>query len=273
MMKDGFLDLFNTLLGQILAAQWSCMVHELPAKIALCCHVEELSGTDLIRAVVFPILYGRKQRTGESGMSQEISSLLLALSILVVGFVSIGPNILAVIGTSMRLGRKEGARLALGVGIGTGLWATLTVAGLTALVTAYAGLLTFLKLFGAAYLMWLAYKAFRSAMTVDDRIRPGVVGGKNLFVRGLAIQMTNPKAALHWIAIVSFGLGADAPLWTGLALIVSATLISVCGHLLYALAFSTPPVVAFYRKFRRWIDGSLGVFFSFAAYKIATYKT
>lgn len=103
-------------------------------------------------------------------------------------------------------------------------------------------------------------------------IKPGVVGGKSLFVRGIAIQMTNPKAALHWVAIVSFGLGADAPLWAGLTLIASATLMSICGHLVYAITFSIQPVVAFYRKFRRWIDGSLGIFFSFAAYKVATYK-
>jgi amino acid exporter len=206
-------------------------------------------------------------------MSPEISSLLLALGIQALGFVSIGPNILAIIGTSMEHGRKDGARLALGVGIGSGLWATLTVAGLTALITAYASLVILLKLFGAAYLIWLAYKAFGSAMTAGDWIRPSVVKGKSLFVRGIAIQMTNPKAALHWTAIVSFGLGTNASLWTGSALVASATLLSISGHLAYALAFSTRPVVMFYRNFRRWIDGSLGVFFSFAAYKVATYKS
>ncbi|MEM7462644.1 MAG: LysE family translocator [Pseudomonadota bacterium] len=205
-------------------------------------------------------------------MSPELSSLLLALSILAVGFFSIGPNILAIIGTSMEQGRKKGATLALGVGTGSGIWAALTVAGLTALITAYAGLVTLLKIFGAAYLTWLAYKAFRSAMNSDGKVKLSTVRGKNLFAQGILIQMTNPKAALHWIAIVSFGLGPDAPLWTGIALIVSATIISICGHLAYAITFSTQPVVMYYRKFRRWIDGSLGIFFTFAAYKVATYR-
>jgi len=75
-------------------------------------------------------------------MSPEILNLLLALGIFSVGFVSIGPNILAIIGTSMERGRRDGVRLALGVGTGSGVWATLTVAGLTALITAYAGLVT-----------------------------------------------------------------------------------------------------------------------------------
>ena len=66
-------------------------------------------------------------------MSNEVSSLLLALGIFSVGFISIGPNILAIIGTSMERGRDQGIRLALGVGTGSGVWATLAVAGLTAL--------------------------------------------------------------------------------------------------------------------------------------------
>jgi threonine/homoserine/homoserine lactone efflux protein len=205
-------------------------------------------------------------------MSAEISSLLLALSILLVGIVSIGPNILAIIGTSMAKGRKAGIKVALGISSGSGIWAALTVAGLTALISAYAGLVTLLKIFGAAYLLWLAYNAFRSAATAGEMRNPKPAQGKNLYLQGLAIQLTNPKAALYWIAIVGIGLGDKAPLWVGLALIVLATILSVVMHLLFALTFSTGPVIGFYQKSRRWIDASLGVFLSFAAFKIATFR-
>ena len=36
--------------------------------------------------------------------------------------------------------------------------------------------------------------------------------GGNLCWHELLIQMTNPKAALHWIAIVGIGFGAGSPL-------------------------------------------------------------
>lgn len=206
-------------------------------------------------------------------MSSEVSNLLLALSIFSVGFISIGPNILAIIGTSMERGRKDGMQLALGVGSGSAIWATLTVSGLTALITMYAGIVTLLKIFGAIYLLWLAYKAFRSASTSNVMNKPKVAKGKNLFLQGLAIQITNPKAALQWIAIVGLGLGADAPLWVGLTLIVTATLLSIFVHLIYAVTFSTQPVILFYQRSRRWIEGALGLFFTFAAYKIATYRS
>lgn len=205
-------------------------------------------------------------------MSPEISSLLLALGIFSVGFISIGPNILAIIGTSMERGRGNGVRLALGVGTGSAVWATLTVAGLTALISAYAGLVVLLKIFGAAYLMWLAYKAFKSAATSTANAKPRSATGRNLFLQGIAIQLTNPKAALQWIAIVGLGLGNDAPLWVGLTLIVTVTTLSLLVHVLYAITFSTQPVIAFYQSARRWIEGALGMFFAFAAFKIATYR-
>ena len=206
-------------------------------------------------------------------MNADLTSLLLALGIFAVGFVSIGPNILAIIGTSMERGRVSGAKLALGVGLGSGIWATLTVAGLTALIAAYAHAITILKVLGALYLLWLAYKAFRSATLNGSTIAAKPAAGHRLLLQGIVIQMTNPKAALHWIAIVGIGLGPDAPIWVGILLIVSCTLMSVLGHLAYALTFSTRPVVDFYRRKRRWIEAGLGVFFSFAAYKLATYRS
>ena len=205
-------------------------------------------------------------------MSGELTSLFLALGVFAIGFVSIGPNILAIIGTSMERGRAQGVALALGIGVGSGCWAVLTVAGLTALIASYAEAVLLLKALGAAYLLWWAYKAFRSAARADAPVAAMPAPGGNLFLRGLAIQLTNPKAALHWIAIVGIGLGADAPLWVGLALIVSATTISILGHLAYAVAFSTEAVIAGYRRFRRWIEAALGLFFAFAAFKIATYR-
>lgn len=205
-------------------------------------------------------------------MTDTTANLLLALGIFAVGFVSIGPNLLAIIGTSMQRGRRAGAALALGVGSGSAIWATLTATGLTALVSAYADAVLVLKIFGAAYLLWLAYKAFRSAARPGDAALATAADGGGLYWRGLVIQMTNPKAALHWIAIVGVGLGPEAPLWAAIALVVGATVMSLAGHLAYAFAFSTAPVVAFYARARRWIEAGLGLFFTFAAFRIATYR-
>ena len=206
---------------------------------------------------------------------QNWPNLLLAFSIMSVGMFSPGPNILAVMGTSMSAGRASGSSLALGIGIGSGLWAFLTVLGFSALIAQFAYALTALKLFGAAYLLYLAYKAFKSAATTKEiaAIEAEATSRKTLFLRGLTIQMTNPKAALAWIATVALGIGPEAPFIVCVALIVGALVISIGGHMLYATLFSTQAVVRTYARIRRGIDATLGLFFCFASFKLLTTRT
>jgi threonine/homoserine/homoserine lactone efflux protein len=82
--------------------------------------------------------------------------------------------------------------------------------------------------------------------------------------------MTNPKAVLAWISIISLGLQDNAPLWVGLSIVIGTSLLSVLIHCLYAVAFSTPVMVRLYSKARRWIQGVLGVFFALAGLRLLT---
>lgn len=205
-----------------------------------------------------------------------IAGILLAYGVFMIGMFTPGPNILAVIGTSMSVGRSEGKALALGIATGTFCWSMLTALGLTALVSAYASLMIVLKIIGAGYLLWLAYKAFKSALTVKELdVRAVRLTGEMaaFYKRGLIIQMTNAKAALVWIAIMSLAMDGQAPIWVAALVVIGTSVISAVGHVIYAVAFSTPPVVAAYSKARRWIEGVMGVYFCFASYKIATYRS
>ena len=201
----------------------------------------------------------------------HLPGILLVYAMIALGLLSPGPNVLAVIGTSMSAGRREGKALALGIAVGSFLWATATWLGVTALIAAYAPALTAVKFASGAYLLWLAYKSFRSALGPSPDLATRVEHAPNpraLFWRGLAIQMTNPKAALAWIAAISLSLGSDAPPLVGVAVIVGTTLISVVGHQVYAIAFSTRVVIAAYRAAARRIDFALGAFFAFAGGKL-----
>ena len=46
------------------------------------------------------------------------------------------------------------------------------------------------------------------------------------------------------------------------------TVFSVVIHCLYAVLFSTPPMVRLYGRARRWIQGLLGTFFALAGIKL-----
>lgn len=210
-------------------------------------------------------------------ISIYLPGIMLAYAAFFLGIVSPGPNILAVIGTSMGVGRKSGIALALGVAAGSFCWSSLTVLGLSALLAAYAHALIVIKIAGGFYLLWLAYKAFRSAASAHDIEAATLSGARRspfgYFTRGFAVMMTNPKAALTWIAIISLGLQESAPLWVGFAIVAGTAILSVIFHCLYAVAFSTPVMVRLYSRARRFIQAALGAFFAFAGVKLLTSRS
>ncbi|MEO1066755.1 MAG: LysE family translocator [Pseudomonadota bacterium] len=206
-----------------------------------------------------------------------LPGILLSFSAFLLSIASPGPNILAINGTSMAVGRREGLALSTGIAMGSFTWAVLTVMGLSALLATYASALVVIKVFGGLYLLWLAYKAFKSALSKHEIEGRELAGGKRTRFgyahRGYVIQMTNPKAALAWIAIISLGVAPDAPLWVGIVIVMGTFILSLAIHALYALAFSTPVMVRLYGKARRSIQAVLGLFFAAAGLRLLTSRT
>lgn len=210
-------------------------------------------------------------------LSLYLPGILLAYTACFLGLMSPGPNILAVMGTSMSVNRKSGMALAMGVATGSFCWAVITASGLSALIVAYGSALFLIKILGGAYLLWLAYKSFRSAFSAHDIEAKALTGSNQTmwfyFSRGFIVQMTNPKAAFSWIAIIALGMGTGAPVWVAAAIVIGTTTLSIGMHAIYAVAFSTAPMIRVYAKGRRWIQGAMGTFFTVAGLKLLTTRT
>lgn len=207
-------------------------------------------------------------------LAEFLPGIALAYSAFLISIMSPGPNVLAILGTSMSAGRSSGIGLALGVSTGSFLWALTTAIGLSAIVSTYALALTIIKILGGVYLLWLAYNAFRAAAS-DHDIEAATLSGAprspwRYFMRGITVQMTNPKAALAWIAIISLGLQEGAPLWVGFAIVLGTTALSVLIHCIYAIAFSSETMLRVYGRARRWIQSAIGTLFCVAGIRLLT---
>lgn len=191
-----------------------------------------------------------------------------------IAVVSPGPAVVALINTSMTRGRNAGMAFATGVMTGSVCWACLSAIGLAALIAAYAELLIVIKIAGGLYLLYLAWKAFRSAAMREDAIGVDPAGGskslKRLYLKGLALHLTNPKAIFIWISLVSLGLPAGAPASIMAIYIVGCLAIGLLSLNTMALLFSAAPVVRAYRRARRTIEALMGAFFAFAGIKMLT---
>jgi amino acid exporter len=207
-----------------------------------------------------------------SDFAVYIPGILLSYTAFLLAIASPGPNVLAVIGTSMSVGRSSGMALAFGVSVGSFTWGILTALGLSAIVASYAWALFAIKILGGVYLLWLAYKAFKLAASRNEIDAKELAGGHRTLIgycrRGYVIQMTNPKAALAWVAIISLGLKDGAPIWVSTAIVLGTFLLSIIIHTIYAVAFSTPIMVRLYGKGRRTIQSVLGVFFAIAGLRL-----
>lgn len=204
-------------------------------------------------------------------MLADVNLPLILLAAL-IATASPGPATLAIAGTAMAGGRRYGLALASGVTTGSLTWSTGAAAGLSVAMLAHAWVFEALRYAGAAYLLFLAFKSARSALTpkaeTATRIAAPSLGGA--YRRGLLLHLTNPKAILFFGALYAVGVPAGASPAT-LALVIAAVgLQSLVLFHGYALLFSSPPLARGYAKLRRWFEAVFAAAFAFAGLKILT---
>ncbi|MCV9966218.1 LysE family translocator [Pararhizobium sp. BT-229] len=202
-----------------------------------------------------------------------LPQLMVAWGAYIIATASPGPAIVAIIGTSIGHGRNAGLALAFGVLTGSYTWAMLAAAGLSALIRTYGNALFVLKIAGGLYLLWLAFKALKAAMRKEaDNVLPLEKQSpslRRLYLKGLGIHLTNPKAIFSWLTLVSLGTPQDAP-HVMPVLIGGCMVLGVVIFMGFALLFSIEPVHRGYRKARRGIEAAMAGFFAFAGFKLLT---
>ncbi len=203
----------------------------------------------------------------------DLHNLLLVFTAYIIGAASPGPSNMRIMGVAMHQGRRSALLLAAGVISGSFFWGSLAATGVSAVLTQYAQALVVLKILGGLYLIFLAVKAGRSALTTDEKMATQLAqaprdSGFRLYQRGLLMHLTNPKALLGWVATMTLGLGPGASSMTVAVILAGCAVLSITIFCGYAVVFSTAPMVKGYRKARRWIEGALAAVFAAAGLKL-----
>jgi len=116
--------------------------------------------------------------------------------------VAPGPDNLFVLTQSALHGRSAG--LAVMLGLCTGLIGhSLAVAlGVAAIFQTSAIAFSVLKIIGAGYLLYLAWKAFRASAEKLGGEQGGDIGLWKLYRRGIIMNITNPKVSIFFLAFL-----------------------------------------------------------------------
>ena len=131
-------------------------------------------------------------------MLEQLIPFLTASAILTI---SPGPDIIYVMVQGMANGKKHGFVTALGLATGIIIHTSLVAFGVSAIIKNSDTLFFIIKLFGAIYLLYLAWQVFKS----DPEIAYSAEGIKekslfSLFKQGFIMNVLNPKVTIFFLA-------------------------------------------------------------------------
>ncbi|MEM9014498.1 MAG: LysE family translocator [Pseudomonadota bacterium] len=146
-----------------------------------------------------------------------------------------GPDVAFTLASTARGGLRAGLAAAAGIVVGCTIWAAAAALGLASLFAASQEFLTFIRILGGAYLVFLAVQTFRHRRDASESA--GARGMMSAFRSGLLTNMLNPKVGLFFVAFLPafidpvrdgalqiFALGGLFALTGGMVLALYATI-------------------------------------------------
>jgi len=133
-----------------------------------------------------------------------IASVILA--------ITPGPDMTLFVSRTLSQGRTAGFASMAGALAGTLVHTTLVVVGISALIVASPTAFLALKIFGAGYLVYLAYQAIRhgSAFSPEKKAGPSISVARSFSI-GMGVNLMNPKVILFFMTFLPQFVSAHDP--------------------------------------------------------------
>ncbi|CAG1013141.1 MAG: LysE family translocator [Rhizobiaceae bacterium] len=125
-----------------------------------------------------------------------------------------GPTILLVVSYALGQGWRTALPMAVGVALGDFTAMTLSMLGIGALLAASATVFTALKWAGAAYLVYLGVKLFRSGGRLDAEPRTEPTPPARMMAHAWLVTALNPKSITFFVAFLPQFLDHHADFFT-----------------------------------------------------------
>ncbi|WP_448567692.1 LysE family translocator [Thalassotalea ganghwensis] len=145
-----------------------------------------------------------------------------------------GPTVFLVMGQALTHGKKSVLPLMAGTLSGDVIAMSFSLLGMGAILATSAWLFSTLKWLGAAYLIFLGVKAFRSKAIIDDKQTLSVIKG-SVFINALIVTALNPKGIIFFMAFFPLFIDANSPVFPQmLVMAISFLTISMASVTFYA---------------------------------------
>lgn len=187
-------------------------------------------------------------------------AVLTVFLVYLAGVVIPGPNFVAVVHKAVAASRSEALALVAGIVLVNLLWATCAIAGIGVVFAAFPWAALFVKVLGAAYLMWFGLRLLLNAgkTTLSPNNEAAVGNFQQSFIQGVITNIGNPKSMAFYAAIFSAAAPAHVSTSTFLSMLAVVVVVSMTWYGMVAIALSQPDIASAYQRRKKAIDQLCG---------------
>ena len=188
-------------------------------------------------------------------------ALISVFAIFIPALMLPGPDFVAVVRSSMTGGTASGIKTTAGVSLGLGMYATLSLLGLSAVLTEFHWLAWAVRVVGGCYLIYLGVRLLFSRADALSVSRESGGAARNPFVFGFLVTLTNPKAIVLFASVFATAITPQTPGWVLAAMVVLVVLSAFTWYVLVSLFMSSQPVLKRFSNMQHRIERIAGACF------------
>ncbi|HYF96066.1 MAG TPA: LysE family transporter [Symbiobacteriaceae bacterium] len=190
-----------------------------------------------------------------------VMALAGILLTVLVGAMSPGPSFVTVARMAISDSRRSGVAAAVGMGVGSALFAVLAMLGLKSLLIALPWLYGALKVVGGGYLVYEGVRIWRGAkapVSVEQTVAEAAETGRRAFTLALLVQLSNPTTIAFFGSIFAAMLPRTVPAPVAIALPPLVFVVETAWYGVVALVLSSSGSRSVYLRSKTWIDRTAG---------------
>ncbi|MEN0001462.1 MAG: LysE family translocator [Pseudomonadota bacterium] len=136
-----------------------------------------------------------------------------------------GPGVIALVANALGAGFRHTIPMLIGLTLGDVIYLAAAILGLAYLATMFGSAFVVIKYCGAAYLLWMAFKMWRSGFTERTVEARAGRDAAATFSAGLLVTLGNPKTIVFYLALLPNLMDLTAVTATDFAVLVALTFV------------------------------------------------
>jgi len=182
-----------------------------------------------------------------------------------------GPDFFLAVRNSLLFNRRTGVFTAIGFALGNLIHISYCFLGIAVVLQHHPEIAFWVKLAGALYLTWLAYKSWTSKASLDNQTnlnRNATLSSWGALRSGFITNILNVKCSLYFLGLFTTLIGPNIASWQLVILCLIMFMVTIVWFSLVAIIFTNGHIRKLYLKRQIWINRILAVLLLLLAVKV-----